>query len=229
MDGKTREVRRRRRSIGDFVRTGDFSDYWETRISSAGQGRILVRGYPIDELMEHLSYIESAWLLVRGELPAAREATLFELVLKSALDQQFINSAACAARFTASAFPESPIPAIASGLLATGSVTGSPQECAEMLYAAAERQAARHLSPSDAAQAAVEEWLDGKGHIPGFGHPLHKAGEPRAQTLRRLALQAGGWGDTGALFEAIGSGLASTRNRRPRRHQLRDVPHCPCG
>jgi citrate synthase len=202
-----------RRSVGQFVSTGDFSDYWQTRISHAAAGKILVRGYPIEELMEHLSYIESIWLLVRGELATAREAALLELVMKSAMDQQFINSAACAARFTASAFPESPIPGLASGMLATGSVTGSPQECAEMLYAARERQVDEQLDRDRVARDIATVWLRTKGHVPGFGHPIHKTGEPRAVTLRRLATEAGGWGEAGAVFEAIGSALAAAKGR----------------
>ncbi|MFQ5666117.1 MAG: citrate/2-methylcitrate synthase, partial [Candidatus Binatia bacterium] len=201
-----------RRSIGSYIKTGDFSAYWQTRISHAAPGKILVRGYPIEELIEHLTYVESAWLLIRGELPTAREAALLELVLKSAMDQQFINSAVCAARFTASAFPESPIPAIASGMLATGSVTGSPQQCAEMLVAA--QQQAREGHGHDAiAQDTVTEWLRTTGRVPGFGHPIHKSGEPRAKILRRLARKAGGWGESGALFDAIGAALEAAKRR----------------
>ena len=203
----------RRRSIGSFVRSGDFSDYWQTRISEAGAGRILVRGYPVEELIEHLTYVEGVWLLVRGELPTPREAALLELAMKSAMDQQFINSAVCAARFTASAFPESPIPAIASGMLATGSVTGSPQECAEMLRAAEAREKREPLGREELARQTVEAWLAAKGHVPGFGHPVHKAAEPRAETLRRLAREAGGWGESGALLEAIGGALAAAKGQ----------------
>lgn len=212
MSDETRSAPRRP-SIGDFVRSGDFSSYWQTRISQAGPGKILVRGYPVEELIEHLTYIETVWLLVRGELPTAREATLLELALKSAMDQQLINSAACAARFTASAFPESPIPALASGMLATGSVTGSPQECAEMLYATVERQAREKLAREEAVGATVASWLDAKGRVPGFGHPIHKSAEPRAEALRRLARAAGGWGESGGLLDAIGAALAATKGR----------------
>ena len=35
----------RRRSIGEYVLSGDWSDYWTTRISRAEGGRIRVRGY----------------------------------------------------------------------------------------------------------------------------------------------------------------------------------------
>lgn len=202
---------KQRKSIGDFIRSGDFSDYWSTAISRAGEGEILVRGYPVTELIEHLSYVETVWLLVCGELPTDRQAKLLELVLKSAMDQQFINSAVCAARFTASAFPESAIPAIASGMLATGSVTGSPQECAEMLYGALGDGGRRAVR--DTASEVVSRWLEKKGRVPGFGHPIHKRGEPRAETLRRLSIEHGGWGQSGALYDAIGEALGRAKGK----------------
>ena len=205
--------RPRRKSIGDFVRSGDFSEYWRTGISRAGEGTILVRGYPIEEIIEHLTYVETVWLLVRAELPNTREAAILELVMKSAMDQQFINSAVCAARFTASAFPESPIPAIASGMLATGSVTGSPQECAEMLYAAVKRREDEGLSREEIAQETVAEWLASKGRVPGFGHPIHKTREPRAEVLQRLVRDAGGWGESGSLLKAVGEALAAAKGK----------------
>jgi len=203
----------RPRSIGEFIRSGDFSAYWQTRISRASEGRILVRGYPIEELIEHLTYMETVWLLVRGELPSAREAAVLELVMKSAMDQQFINSAVCAARFTASASPESPIPGIASGMLATGSVTGSPQQCAEMLYSALARRESESAEVNVIARETVREWSESKGYVPGFGHPVHKSGEPRATALRRLARDAGGWGPAGELLEAVGAALAEEKGR----------------
>lgn len=197
------------RHVGQYVASGDWSDYWSTKISSARQGRILVRGYPVEELIENLSYTESAWLLLKGELPDAREKALFDLVLRSGMDQQFINSAACAARFTASAFPDSPVPALASGLLASGSVTGSPQEPAQMLIEAAGWK----LDEDAAAERALDLWLERRGHVPGLGHPLHKQAEPRAVTLRRLALEKDGWRAHGRLLDAIEQQLARRKGK----------------
>ncbi len=133
--------------------------------------------------------------------------------MKSGMDQQFVNAGVCAARFTASAFPDSPIPGIASGMLATGSVTGSPQEAAEMLYSALARKHERG-GRRNAARDAAHSWLARRGYVPGFGHPIHKRAEPRAQVLRRLALHAGGWGEAGAMLDAIGAELARVKRRR---------------
>jgi len=198
-----------RRHVGQYVASGDWSDYWTTRISRAESGKIRVRGYPIEELIEHLSYSESAFLLLRGELPDEREAALFDLALRSGMDQQFISSAACAARYTASAFPDSPIPALASGILASGSVTGSAQEPAAMLIEAA----GWRLSDEEAAARAVDVWLERRSAVPGLGHPMHKQAEPRAVTLRRIAVEQDGWRQHGGLLDAIESELEGRKGR----------------
>ena len=83
----------RRRRIGDYVDSGDWSDYWTTRISRAESGKITVRGYPVEELIAGLSYSEAAYLLLRGELPGAREAALFDFPRRSGRDQQPVTSA----------------------------------------------------------------------------------------------------------------------------------------
>ncbi len=199
-----------RRHIGQYVASGDWSDYWTTRISRAEAGKIWVRGYPVEELIEGLSYSESAFLLLRGELPDPREAALFDLALRSGMDQQLISAAVCAARFTASAFPESAIPALASGMLASGSVTGSPQESAEMLIEAV----GWSLTDDEAAARAVDRWLEGRGAVPGLGHPVHKSAEPRAVTLRRLALDLDGWRACGRMLDAVEAELARRKGRR---------------
>jgi len=199
-----------RRHVGQYVASGDWSDYWTTRISSAESGKIRVRGYPIEELIEHLSYSEAAFLLLRGELPDEREASLFDLALRSGMDQQLISSAACAARYTASAFPDSPVPALASGILASGSVTGSPQEPAEMLI----ESVGWGLSDEEAATRAVDRWLERRGAVPGLGHPMHKEAEPRAVTLRGLAIERDGWRQHGRLLDAIEGELERRKGRR---------------
>jgi citrate synthase len=207
---KSQQQTKRRRHIGQYVASGDWSDYWSTKISRAQDGNIRVRGYPVEELIENLSYIESAFLLLTGELPDAREKALFDLVLRCGMDQQFISSAVAAARFTASAFPDSPIPALASGMLASGSVTGSPQEPAEMLIEAV----AWNMEENATCARVFDLWGERRGWVPGLGHPLHKEAEPRAVTVRRLALELDGWREHGCLLDALETELAQRKGRR---------------
>jgi citrate synthase len=207
---KSPQPTKKRRHIGQYVASGDWSDYWSTKISRAQGGKIRVRGYPVEELIEKLSYIESAFLLLKGELPDAREKALFDLVLRCGMDQQFISSAVGAARFTASAFPDSAVPALASGMLASGSVTGSPQEPAEMLMEAV----AWKMEEDAACQRVFDLWTERRGWVPGLGHPLHKEAEPRAVTVRRLALELDGWREHGLLLDALETELAQRKGRR---------------
>ncbi len=197
----------RRRSVGDFMRSGDWSDYWSTAISRAEGGRIWVRGYPLEEIVDKLSYVEAMWLLLRGELPTKQQAAVWELTMKAALDQQLISSAACAARFVASAHPESPIPGVAAGILAHGSVTGSPRPAAEMIYHAHDLMQRERLTRDETAARIVEECLREQGTVPGFGHPIHKETEPRAEILRRKVKELGGWGEKAELLEAVHTAL----------------------
>ncbi len=206
---QTQTPRARRHHIGEFVASGDWSDYWTTAISRAGHGRILVRGYPVEEVIERLNHTEVAWLVLRGELPDERETALFDLVLRCGVDQQFISAAVGAARFTASAFPDSPVPALASGMLASGSVTGSPQEPAEMLIEAVGWK----LPPADACVRVMQVWRERRGPVPGLGHPLHKSAEPRAVTVRRLAMKLDGWREHGRMLDAVEAHLAQTKGR----------------
>ncbi|MEE8311631.1 MAG: citrate/2-methylcitrate synthase [Candidatus Binatia bacterium] len=203
---ETRRNRRDHRSIGAYVASGDYSDYWRTSISRAGEGTILVRGYPIEEVIEQLSHVEVVHLVIRGELPSETDTAVLEAVLKSGVDQQLVSSAACAARYTASASPESVIPALASGVLASGTVTGSPQQCAEMLGSA--------LEAEQSASTVVERWLTYPGYVPGLGHPMHKTVEPRAAALRRLVEKAQGWGPACGLLERIAEALGDQRGGR---------------
>jgi len=201
------------RRIGQYVESGDWSDYWRTAISSARDGRILVRGYPVEEIIERLTSTEAHWLLLKGELPSAREAAVFDACLRSGMDQQFISSAASATRFAASA-SRSPVSAVAAGMLATGVVTGSPRPTMEMLYAAADRGARLRLGAPAIAATIVAEHRARHELVPGFGHPLHRDGvEPRAQALRRVVEREGGWGEFGALLDAIGEALGQALHR----------------
>lgn len=195
-----------KRNIGSYISSGDYSDYWSTAISKAGKGEILVRGYPIADVIEKLSFAEMVHLLIRGELATATDAAVIEAVLKSGVDQQLISSAACATRYTASASPESVIPALASGILASGTVTGSPQQCAEMLTAAVEAK--------QTASEVLECWLAQPGYVPGLGHPIHKSVEPRAAALRRLVEKAQGWGPACEMLEAITGEIVRKRGGR---------------
>lgn len=197
-------------------------DYWTTKIGWAEAGKILVRGYRAEELIRALSFAEATYLVIRGELPTRAHGRALDAVLRSGLDQAFISSAVPPARFAASAAPEAPAAAIAAGVIAFGSVTGSPRECAEMLAAAQRARTEDRLALVEAARRTVESYAKDKRRVPGLGHPVHTRREPRAAALRAIALELGAWGERGRLFDAVAR-EATRRFGRPLPQNLAGV------
>jgi citrate synthase len=95
-------------------------------------------------------------------------------------------------------------------MLASGSITGSPQEPAEMLI----ESVSLELEESAACKDTIKTWLERRGAVPGLGHPIHKEGEPRAVTVRRLAIDLGGWGLHGQRLDAIEAELETQKSRK---------------
>ncbi len=153
--------------------------------------------------------------MLRGELPTEQQTAGLDLALRAGVDQQFISAAVPPARFVASAAPEAPVAAIASGVLAFGSVTGSPQECAEMILDALASMRTGDLSRG-AATAKVVDFHEERGkRIPGLGHPMHKTEEPRVVALRKAARKLGLWGEEAAMLEAVQGEFAARRRHVP--------------
>jgi citrate synthase len=194
---------RRGRRLGDYYRSGDWSDYWSTAVSSVGPHRLLVRGYPIEEIIEQLSFAEVMFLTIRGSVPTRSEARVLDAALSSIPSHQWVAAHLLAAAVTASASPESPIPGIASGILTMGSVTVSPQATAELLDRGRELMREGDLGLEAAAEKVVEEYRDAGRLIPGLGHPNHKEHDPRATALAAVARAEGHWGEACELYAAV--------------------------
>ena len=69
------------------------------------------------------------------------------------------------------------------------------------------------LPEGKAAIRAIDAWLERRGAVPGLGHPMHKQAEPRAVTLRRVALELDGWRQHGQLLDAIEAELERRKGR----------------
>jgi len=191
------------RALGSYIKSGKWDDYWRQKISHITAGDILIRGYPLTEIIENLSYPEALYLTLRGELPSEEETRVMNALLCSIVDYQFINATTPAARFVASAFPESPIPGIAAGILAMGSYTVSPQDSATFINSAYELMKRENLTKEETAKRVVKEYQESNKRIPGLGHPIYKEVDPRAAALCRVAKEAGLWREKSQLYEAI--------------------------
>lgn len=156
----------------EYKNPDKYENYWTTSISRLERNEVLIRGYPLTELVGQISYVEAVILCVRGELPSSTEAHCVNAIFTSAMDHQFLNATALAARVVVSANPD-PVVGMATGILSFGKVTaGVPAYVVEMInhYLPVERNFGAF---QEAAQRLVDDYRGRGDRIPGFGHPLH--------------------------------------------------------
>jgi citrate synthase len=162
-----------------------------TAIATADASTVEVRGRDLCAgLMGRLSFTEYFFLLVTGREPDDEQRFFLDLVLVAIAEHGLMPSVQ-AARMTYAAAPEALQGAVAAGLLGAGSVVlGTTEACARLLAATRERVAAG-AGPDDAAEAAVAAVKASGARLPGFGHPLHKPKDPRAERILDLAVERG--------------------------------------
>src|SRR6201999_3434672 len=91
-----------------------------------------------------------------------------------------------AARMTFAAAPEAIQGAVAAGVLGSGSVVlGSAEAAGIFLHDLVQKSEGKNAR--DVAIAEIKERRARKAAIPGFGHPQHSGGDPRANVLLQLA------------------------------------------
>ena len=93
-----------------------------------------------------------------------------------------------AARMTLAADPDSLHGAVAAGILGAGPVIlGTSEDCAQMLEAA-QAEVEQGGDPDDASRSESRRRPATRGDkLPGFGHPVHRPLDPRAERILELA------------------------------------------
>ena len=149
-----------------------------TSISTADAASVTVRGRDLcGDLMGRLSFTDYFHLLVTGREPTEEQRFFLDLLLVAIAEHGLVPTNQVA-RMTYDADPGALQGAVAAGILGCGSVVlGTAEACGRFL-AEARGQDMR-------AQVAAIRAAGGK--VPGFGHPLHKPADPRAQRIMALA------------------------------------------
>jgi citrate synthase len=151
-----------------------------TRIAQAYPDRVEVRGRDLTgDLMGRLGFVEYFHLLLTGEEPSDEQRYFLDLLLVSIAEHGMMPTS-IAARITLVADPASLQSAVAAGILGAGPVIlGTAGECARLL----EETWERGEDP-----VAVARRVRGAGErLPGFGHPVHRPVDPRAERILELA------------------------------------------
>lgn len=159
-------------------------------ISSSNEDTIVVRGRDLcGELIGHITFTDHAWLLVTGSMPNDTQRRVLDATLVAIAEHGLVPSVQ-ASRMTLAAAPEALQGAVAAGILGCGSVIlGAAQNAGQLLHEVVTRAAAGSLE--SAAKVVVQEYRAAKRAIPGYGHPLHKTGDPRVIRLFEVAAAVG--------------------------------------
>lgn len=181
---------------------------WKTAITDDKDGAGRIRGYKIEDLIGKKTFVETMWLLMRGELPTENETVLFNAILVAIADHGIAVPSITASRIVASG-GNSINAAIAAGVLACGdSHGGAIENCMKML------EAALKMSPDTklAASGIVEKFETENLRLPGYGHKILKS-DPRSAKLLSLARSLNIGEKYCELAKAIEAELAGRKNR----------------
>ncbi len=111
---------------------------------------------------------------------------------------------------TLAADPGSLQGAVAAGILGAGPVVlGTADECAQLLKAAQQEVAAAETPETVAGKVARATHASG-AKMPGFGHPLHRPLDPRAERVLELADARGVNGPHVLLARCLRDAVAET-------------------
>ncbi|MGE5858261.1 MAG: citryl-CoA lyase [Solirubrobacterales bacterium] len=179
-----------------------------SHICQAYADRVEVRGRDLTgDLMGRLSFTEYFHLLLTGREPTEEETFFLDLLLV-AIAEHGMMPTNVAARMTLAADPDSLQGAVAAGILGCGPVIlGTSEECARLLGLAQERVAVGE-TPQAVADQMAREVQDSGARLPGFGHPVHRPVDPRAERILELADEHGVSGHYVALARCFREAVA---------------------
>lgn len=205
-----------------FNTTQEYEDavtgWWRTGISRIRPGEVLLRGYPVEQLIGEVSFVDTIWLMLRGDLPEPGQRRLLEAALVAAVDHGPQAPSIAAARMAATC-GLGLNNAVATGVNLLGDVHGGAgQQCMQLL-ADLDQTAAEGTDLDDAAEKLVADHRASGTRIPGFGHRFHPR-DPRRDPLLRLVEAAESHGDVPGWALRAGTAL----ERALARGRSRPVP-----
>ncbi len=184
---------------------------WETKITKVSPNELLMRGYPLNELIGSISYAAGIFLAIKGNLPSPQEEKVINAILVATMDHGVTAPSAVTARTVASCGV--PITtAMGAGILAVGDHHGGAGEkCIKFLKSTFEKQETGE-SLSELAKKVVTIAKTNKQRISGFGHRFHNK-DPRTTKLLQVAEEEGISGKYVELAKLIAAELTRQSNQ----------------
>ncbi len=170
---------------------------WETSISDVHNGKEVIRGQHLHDLITHQSFVEAIFLILKGELPTPAEAHVLNAMLVAGIDHGIGTASAMTARIVASSKNDLHT-AIAAGILSMGERHGGAVEGAAEFF----RDHAGEID-IDGLIALLREK---KVRIPGYGHAVLST-DDRSAVLLSIAKEQKLYGKYCAFAEAVHDAL----------------------
>src|SRR5258708_39261807 len=177
------------------------NDRWQSALTSIEPNKILIRGYPLDEMMGRLSFADAVYLLLMGELPTSAIGRMMNAVLVSSLDRGVSPPSTLAARNVATS--GAPMKdSVAAGVLAFGPHHGGDIESCMRFLDAGLALVRGGRSHQEAAETVIADCVRDGQTPPGVGHRFHTR-DPRAARLFQMALELELEGEHVRMIRAI--------------------------
>ncbi|UES53687.1 citryl-CoA lyase [Roseibium aggregatum] len=190
-------------------------EWWRTGIIDMAPGRIGIRGYPIQELIGNVSFVEMIWLMVRGDLPSRAQAQLLEAALVAAVDHgpQAPSIAISRMAITCGGDINN---AMASAINVLDDIHGGAGQGALLIYREILEQMETGTDLQQATEMVLRPKIDARQPIPGFGHRYHPV-DPRTVRLTELVESARDEGVISGEFlkiaQSVEAWLAVAKNK----------------
>jgi citryl-CoA lyase len=176
---------------------------WKTSISKASKDGTTIRGYNLEELTKKLSFTETIYLTLKGELPTKNQTKMLDAIFVSSIDHGIEVSSVTTARCTMAAgnqFNSS----VAAGIGTLGKYHGGAiEDCAKYL----EKNLNNNI------KEIVKQSIENKKRIGGFGHKIYTT-DPRTQTLFQIAKDTNNFGKFCKLAEEIETELEKQKGKK---------------
>jgi citrate synthase len=186
---------------------------WKTGITEIKPNRIVLRGYPIADLMGTISFAQAVYLALKGECPSPEVGRLVDAIFVSSIDHGASPPSVLAARTVASTGADLNA-AVAAGVLAINRFHGGAIEEGQRIFLEIARRAPAEAEEAGAIRAVLGEMKAKGTRASGFGHRIHTR-DPRTGKLFALAAELGLAGRHVRIARGVEAALADQAGSKP--------------
>lgn len=177
---------------------------YTTSITTIKNNKEYIRGYALEDLARKKTFVETIFLLLKGELPTEKEMRMLNAILTSVIDHGPGVASAMNARVSASAKNDLHT-AVAAGILGLGGRHGVVIEPAMRFFY-------DHVEESDVA-GLLKKMKEQKQYVSGYGHKIFEV-DPRTQTLFALAKELDVYGKYARFAEQVEKTLNKASSKK---------------